>query len=56
MAKEVAFPLSILFNRSFKEGKFAESWKYSNVIPLPKKEIILIHPIVEHFHSYMYVD
>ena len=37
VAKEVAFPLSILFNRSFKEGKFAESWKYSNVIPLPKQ-------------------
>lgn len=37
VAKEVAVPLSILFNRSFREGKFAESWKYSNVIPLPKK-------------------
>ena len=37
VAKGVAFPLSILFNRSFREGKFAESWKYSNVIPLPKR-------------------
>ena len=33
----VALPLSILFNRSFREGKFADAWKYSNVIPLPKK-------------------
>ena len=37
VAQEVAQPLSILFNRSFREGKFAESWKHSNVIPLPKK-------------------
>ena len=37
VAKEVSLPLSTLFNRSFREGKFAEFWKYSNVIPLPKK-------------------
>ena len=37
VAKEVPLPLSISFNRSFREGKFAEIWKYSNVIPLPKK-------------------
>ena len=27
IAKEVAVPLSILFNRSFREGKFAEIYK-----------------------------
>ena len=37
VAKEVAVPLSILFNRSFREGKFADIYKHSNVIPLPKK-------------------
>ena len=37
VAKEVSLPISILFNRSFREEKFAEIWKYSNVIPLPKK-------------------
>ena len=37
VAQEVSFPLSILFNRSFSEGKFSEIWKFSNVIPLPKK-------------------
>ena len=37
VAKEVSVPLSILFNRSFREGKFAENWKHSNVIPLQKK-------------------
>ena len=37
VAKEVAVPLSILFNRSFREGKFANIYKYSNVIPLPQK-------------------
>ena len=37
VAKEVSLPLSILFITSFREGKFAEFWKYSNVIPLPKK-------------------
>ena len=35
VAKEVSVPLSILFNRSFREGKFAEIWIQSNVIPLP---------------------
>ena len=38
VAKEVAVPLSILLNRSLREGKFAHIYKHSNVIPLPKKE------------------
>ncbi|MCG7877681.1 MAG: reverse transcriptase domain-containing protein [Candidatus Thiodiazotropha endolucinida] len=37
VAKEISVPLSILFNRSFREGKFSEIWKHSNLIPLPKK-------------------
>ena len=37
VAKEVFVPLNILFDRSFSEGKFSEIWKFSNVIPLPKK-------------------
>ena len=37
VAKEVAVSLSILFNSSFREGKCAEIYKHSNVIPLPKK-------------------
>ena len=37
-AQEVSVPLNILFNRSFSESKFSEIWKFSNVIPLPKKE------------------
>ena len=37
VAKEVAVPLSILFNRSFREGKFANIYKYFNVISLPNK-------------------
>ena len=37
VAKEISVPLCIIFNQSFREGRFAESWKYSNVIPLPKK-------------------
>ena len=37
VAQEVSVPLNILFNRSFSEGKFSEIWKFSNVIPLPKK-------------------
>ena len=36
-AKEVSLPLNILFNRSFREGKFPEYWKHSNLIPIPKK-------------------
>ena len=36
VAKEVSFPLEILFNRSFRESKFPQS-KVSNVRPLPKK-------------------
>ena len=37
VAKEVSVPLNILFNRSFREGKFSNIWKFSNVIPIPKK-------------------
>ena len=37
VAKEVTVPLSILFNKSFKEGKFADIYKYSNVMPSLKK-------------------
>ena len=37
VAKEVSVPLNILFNRSFREGKFTNIWKSSNVIPIPKK-------------------
>ena len=37
VAKEVSVPLSILFNRSFREGRFADIWKHSHVIPLSKK-------------------
>ena len=37
VAEEVSVPLNILFKRSFSEGKFSEIWKFSNVIPLPKK-------------------
>ena len=37
VAKEVSVPLNILFNRSFREGKFPEYWKHSNLIPIPKK-------------------
>ena len=37
VAKEISVPLNILFNRSFREGKFSETWKQSNLIPLPKK-------------------
>ena len=42
VSKEIAVPLSILFNRSFREGKFGEIYKYSNVIPLPKKTFRLV--------------
>ena len=41
LAKEILVPLSILFNRSFREGKFSELWKRSNIIPLPKKGRLL---------------
>ena len=34
VAKELAVPLSTLVNISFREGKFADIYKHSNVIPL----------------------
>ena len=37
VAKEISVPLSILFNRSFRVGKFSNLWKRSNLIPLSKK-------------------
>ena len=36
-SKEVSIPLSILFNRSFREGSFSMNWKESSVLPLFKK-------------------
>ena len=36
VAKEVSFPLEIRFNRSFRENKFPQIFKESNVIPLSK--------------------
>ena len=38
VAKEISVPLSILFNRSFAEGVFANSLKVWNVLPLYKKD------------------
>ena len=38
VAKEISVPLSILFNRSFAEGVFANSLKVSNVLPLYKND------------------
>ena len=38
VAKEISLPLSLLFNRSFTEGVFADSLKESNVVPLFKKD------------------
>ena len=35
--KEISIHLSILFNRSFREGIFALPWKEPNVLPLFKK-------------------
>ena len=37
VSKEISLPLSILFNRSFREGKFANLWKRANVLPLFKQ-------------------
>ena len=37
VSKEISLPLSILFNRSFREGRFSQSWKQANVLPLFKQ-------------------
>ena len=37
VSEEISIPLSILFNRSFREGKFAQTWKKANVLPLFKQ-------------------
>ena len=37
VSEEISVPLSILFNRSFREGKFAQTWKKANVLPLFKQ-------------------
>lgn len=41
MLKGISVPLNIFVDCSFKEGKFVVIWKQSNVISLPKGEIIL---------------
>ena len=52
VAKEVSVPLSILFNRSFREGRFADIWKHSHVIPLSKRVISLSHLTLDLFLFY----
>ena len=37
VAKSVSKPLTVLFNRLIIEGIFPDSWKFSYVIPIPKK-------------------
>ena len=37
VAEEVSAPLSVLFNKSFREGIFVVIWKESNVLPFYKK-------------------
>ena len=37
VAKAVAKPLSILFNRSLNEGDYPDIWKIANVTPIFKK-------------------
>ena len=54
VAKEISTPLNILFNRSFREGKFSDIWKFSNVILLHKKEIALILLILAQFSTKQY--
>ena len=35
-AAQVAFPLALIFNNSFKEGKIPDDWKRANVVPIHK--------------------
>ena len=37
VSEEISVPLSILFNRSFRGGKFAQTWKKANILPLFKQ-------------------
>ena len=37
VSEEISVPLSILFNRSFREGKFTQAWIKANVLPLFKQ-------------------
>lgn len=36
-AKSLAFPVALLFNRSFSDGHFPNSWKKARVVPVHKK-------------------
>ena len=36
-ASEVAYPLRLIFQKCMTSGKFPDSWKYANVVPIHKK-------------------
>ena len=63
VAEEVAVPQSILFNRWFREGKFADIYNYSNFIPSPKKgdnsdhsnfrPVLLLSDVGKHIYNFL---
>ena len=36
-ASEVAYPLRLIFQKCLTNGKFPDSWKYANAVPIHKK-------------------
>ena len=53
VANEVSVPLNILFNRSFREGKFSDTSVFGSILMLyryRKTETVLILRILDRFH------
>ena len=45
LATELSYPFCSLFNQSLQMGTFPDSWKLSNVCPMPKKAFVHLYPI-----------
>ena len=49
-AVSIAYPLSLIFNTSYRTGLIPKEWKHANVVPVHKKGVNLLLRIIVLFH------
>ena len=48
-ARSISYPLTIMFNTSFRTGSLPTEWKMANIVPVFKKGIKLVLKIIDQF-------
>ena len=51
-ATSVALVPTMLFNRSIQTGKLPSAWKVSNIVPIPKGQVVMNHVTIDQFPCY----